>query len=819
MKKNIKNISLFLVFVLISILVFSCSSSPNAQIIEVDERDDIQTQIINLGLINSRENDYAFKQAHDGKHAYITSNRKQDRKQSLDDDLWEASKRNNEWNKIKNIGSSLNIAGVIDDDLIGDGSCAISFDGNTLYFVSSRAGGFGNADIYTATPDEDGDWENVKNIGAPINTKWFESHPSISPDNKTLYFVSDRQPGGYGGADIWYSELGDDGVWGEPRNMGPEVNTSGNESGPFIAADNSTLYFTSNGLPGYGKGTHDIFVVRKENEKWGKPKNLGPKVNSVYNDRFPYAPTSGLMLYFSSDRPGGRGGYDLYYAFPNPELPKRVPTISGIVVSSLDNQPMQVKIKVVELDSKESVEFESEKLTGKYFSVIPNGKRYEIFVEAEGYSPYSQVIEISDDSDVVEVVLNIVLLSNIRSDLNINVSHVLPSSEMIETDPMLVGFKGLLLKEVIVNELLPLLNYIFFDKESSQIPPRYKLFSSTNETEGFAEGDLSGGELIHYHHILNIVGSRMKVRPDVRITLAGCNDNLGRESGNTELSRTRANVTQEYLSSIWGIDKEHIKVIARNLPTKPSNQAIADGQAENRRVEILVDAGTLLEPTYIERSELYVAPEKVYFNINTVSEKPIRGWTLTITQDGKVLKRFTGDNGDMSIVTWNWLDTNNQLPQNDKPIVYRGIVYTTDGDTAFSNFSQIPVNKIILTPEEDQTVGRVFEKMTLILYDFNQSNLSPQNMEILRMVFPKITPDASVSVNGHTDNIGTDVANLNLSTERARIVHNTLKENKRARSYKYKGLGKNTPLYNNLLPEGRFYNRTVQVIIERDIRE
>jgi outer membrane protein OmpA-like peptidoglycan-associated protein len=172
----------------------------------------------------------------------------------------------------------------------------------------------------------------------------------------------------------------------------------------------------------------------------------------------------------------------------------------------------------------------------------------------------------------------------------------------------------------------------------------------------------------------------------------------------------------------------------------------------------------------------------------------------------------------MNAVTWNWLDANEALPQSDKPFVYWGVVYTIDGDSTVSNFSQISVNKIVLTSEEDQTVGRVFEKMTLILYDFNQYNLSPQNREVLRMVFPKITPDARISVNGHTDNIGSDVANLNLSRDRAKVVHDTLKENKPARSYNYKGLGKNSPLYNNLLPECRFYNRTVQVIIEKDVR-
>jgi outer membrane protein OmpA-like peptidoglycan-associated protein len=812
MKQIIKKISLFLVFILISILVFSCSSS---QIAELDEIEDIQ--VINLGVvINSPEDDYAFKQAHDGENAFLTSNRQIDRKTSDEDDIWIVPKQDTVWGIPRNAGNSLNVENKSNPS--GDGSCAISFDGRTLYFASSREGGFGNVDIYTATL-EAGQWKDVKNLGAPINTKWFESHPSISPDNKTLYFVSNR-PGGYGGADIWYSERDDNGLWGEPINMGQNVNTLGSESSPVIAADNATLYFSSNGLPGYGE--HDLFVVYKKNGKWGKPLNLGSKVNSVYNDRFPFVPTSEQIFYFSSDRPGGHGKYDVYVAIPNPKPPKKVTTISGIVRSYLENQPMQVKIKVFEVNSKDSIEVESERLTGKYNSVIPNGKKYDISTKAEGYIPYLPVIEVPMEDSVEEIVHNI-SLSKIVHNLNITILHALSSSEITETDSMLADFKGLLLKEIAVTDWFPfpLLNYIFFDKESSLIPSRYKLFQSVYETKSFSENNLSGSEqLIQYYHILNIVGSRMKARPDVKITLVGCNDNIVKENGNTELSKARANVVQEYLTSIWGIDKERIKVTARNLPANISNQNIVDGQAENRRVEIVVDAGTLFEPIYSNKTELFVISEEVNFNINAISDKPIKEWTLNITQDGKVLKQFTGDKGGMSTLSWNWLDTNNQLPQGDKPIIYSGVVYTTDGDSAVSSFSEIPVRKVVLTSSEEKQIdNKEFKKTALILYDFNQYDLSPQNMETLRMMFPKITPDARISVTGHTDNIGPDDVNLSLSRNRARVVYDILKGNINASDYNYQGFGKTIPIIqHNLLPENRFYNRNVQVIIERDIK-
>ena len=827
MKKIAKKISLFFVFILISIFIFSCSSSRNAG---VDE----DTQVVNLGVgINSTEDDYAFKQSHGGENAFLTSNRKSNTKISDEDDIWIIPRENNVWGTPRNAGNTLNVENK--DNPTGDGACTISLDGRTLYFASSREGGFGNVDIYTAILDvgqwdvkninrafknhphefEHSQWIDVKNLGAPINTKWFESHPSISPDNKTLYFVSNR-PGGYGKSDIWYSELGEDGLWGEPINMGPNVNTAENESSPFIAADNSTLYFSSNGLRGYGE--HDLFVVYKENGKWDKPVNLGPRVNGAYNDRFPYVPISGQTIYFSSDRKGGYGKYDVYVAIPNPKPPQKVTTISGIVSAAPDNQPMQVKIKVVEVDSRESIDLVSEIGTGKYFSIIPNGKKYEISVNLEGYVPYSQVIEVPDRDSGAEIVHNI-LLNEIVYNLNIIISHVLPSSEIIETDPMLVGFKGLLQKEVIVNGSFPLLPYIFFDKESSQIPSRYKQFQYGYDTKSFRENNL-GHQLMQYYHILNIVGSRMKARPDARITLVGCNDNLGSEKDNIELSMSRANAIKRYLVYAWDIERHRVKVTARNLPIIPSSQTIAEGQAENRRVEIVVDAGTLLEPIYVEKNELLATPEKVDFNINAISDKPMKSWTFNITQNGKVLKQFVGNKTGRNTVSWNWLNDNNLLPQNDKPIHYLGVIYTTDGDSAVSRFSEIPVKEVILTSSsaEQQIGNKVFEKMTLLWYDFNNANLSPHNTEILTTIFPKITPDVRVSVDGHTDIIGSDATNLSLSRNRAKAVHDILKKNSRAKNYKYQGFGKTNPLYDNLLPEGRFYNRSVQVTIEKDVK-
>jgi len=274
------------------------------------------------------------------------------------------------------------------------------------------------------------------------------------------------------------------------------------------------------------------------------------------------------------------------------------------------------------------------------------------------------------------------------------------------------------------------------------------------------------------------------------------------------------------LTSIWGIEKSRIKVTSRNLPLTPSNQTIADGQVENRRVEIVENIGTLLESIHIERKESFHAPEQVDFNINLISNKPIKKWTLSITQDDKLLKQFTGDTTDL-VTHWDWLDDNEMLLQSDKPIVYSGVIYTTDNNTVVAKGSEIPVKKVVMTSEEEEgeQTGKIIEKVSLILYQFNHYDLSSKGMEILRNIFPKITPDATVSVYGYTDIIGVDEVNLSLSTNRAKSVYEILKKNRSAKSYRYEGFGKHNPIYNNQYPEGRFYNRTVQVIIERDVKK
>ncbi len=811
MSKFFKNNLIFGFIFIIIILVSGCSASKESEIIKAKMVDDIE--IINMGKeLNSDANDYSLEMSSDGQSIYFTSDRTTETKKDVDDDIWFSKKNGKSWSQALNIGKPINIER--DYEFGGDGSPSLTSNGKKMFFASSRSDGIGNVDIYSADYSN-GSWSNIQDLGTTINSKRFDSHPSISADGKTLYFSSDRE-GGYGGMDIWVSKLDNNGNWEEPLNLGSDINTSGNESSPFIAADNVTLYFCSNGHPGYGK--YDIFVSRKLNGSWSKPENLGKPINSENNDRFPSVPATGNYVYFSSDRSGGFGKYDMYVGVPNPKPPKKVNTIAGVVTSAGDKKPMRAYIEIVNLESKESIKIESDKNNGKYFSILSSGSKFSISAKAEGYNDFSDKFEIEVKDTSQEITKNITL-SKVKANLNITVSHVVALSEMADRDPSLSGFMGLVLQEVKVNESLPLLNYIFFDKESSFLPGRYKLFKSSQDTVGFKESALFGSSLIQYYNVLNIIGARLKAIPKANITLIGCNDNLDKENNNTTLSRARAVTIQDYLVNIWGIDRERIKITARNLPELPSPQNTPDGQSENRRVEIQCDNWEVIKPISFGQNDVIPSPEKVLFNINVESDKQVKEWVLTITQDGAEYRKISGNKPGITSRNWDWKSADNALTHDEKPLTYSAFVVNSDKDTAHSYEVEIPVKKVrLVSREEGKLAEKQYEKISLILFDFNKYELNTQNQRVLDIIYEKITSDASVQIFGYTDDIGTDEVNLDLSNRRAKAVFDTLKKVKTAKNYYYEGLGKTKPLYNNLSPEGRFYNRTVQIIVEKDVR-
>jgi len=209
-------------------------------------------------------------------------------------------------------GEPMNLGPTV-NSLSDEAAPSIADDGLGLFFASKRLGGEGANDLWvTVRPTTSAPWEEPANLGPTINSSSNDAGPDISANGLTLFFHSDRT-GGSGGADLWVSTRNrTDDDWGEPVNLGPTVNSSQWEFSPSLSADGLSLFFASNRSG--GPGGYDLWVTTRATtqDDWGSPVNLGPTVNSSYRDLDGDISAEGLSLFFLSDRPGGYGDRDLW---------------------------------------------------------------------------------------------------------------------------------------------------------------------------------------------------------------------------------------------------------------------------------------------------------------------------------------------------------------------------------------------------------------------------------------------------------------------------------------------------------------------------
>ena len=226
-------------------------------------------------------------------------------------DIWVTTRPTtaDDWGTPVNLGSTVNSSS-------GEHSPSISADGLTLYFSDfgdPRPGGVGEVDIWVTTrATKDNEWRSPVNLGATVNTGARDAGPSISADGLALFLYSNR-PGGVGGVDIWVATRPTkDDDWGIPVWLGPTVNSSAHDCCPSISADGRTLFFGSNRPGGYGSWDLWLTTRATTDDPWGEPVNLGPTVNSSAMDDGASISADGSTLFFTSNRPGGVGGYDLW---------------------------------------------------------------------------------------------------------------------------------------------------------------------------------------------------------------------------------------------------------------------------------------------------------------------------------------------------------------------------------------------------------------------------------------------------------------------------------------------------------------------------
>jgi outer membrane protein OmpA-like peptidoglycan-associated protein len=407
-----------------------------------------------------------------------------------------------------------------------EGSQSISQNGKVLFFTGcNRPDGLGRCDIYIATKKGD-DWSKPFDIAPPINTSGWESQPSLSADGRTLYFVSNRK-GGYGGYDIWKSTLTEKG-WTEPENLGPNINTAFDEQSPFIHPDDSTLYFCSNGWPGLGG--MDLFVSHLgQDGKWQKPTNLGYPIYSNGDENGLTLTANGTYAFFASNKLNGLGGFDIYtFELPPALRPHQVTYVKGIVLDAVTKQPLESAVEIVDLVKNNPVyEDYSSAEQGDFLATITTGKDYGLNIAKDGYLFYSG---------------NFSLVGHETKN---------PFNITVYLQPIEVGNKVIL----------------------------KNIFFATNK---FDLKDESRAELQKLIDFLNLNAT-------VKIEISGHTDNVGSDQANSVLSENRAKSVYQYLVAN-GIKAERLtfKGYGETQPIAPNDNDA--GRSQNRRTEFKIIA-------------------------------------------------------------------------------------------------------------------------------------------------------------------------------------------------------------------------------------
>ncbi len=439
------------------------------------------------------------------------------RSQAAREDFFESTMNKGSYSKAREIDGDINIEPF-------KGAINISQDGEWLLFAADLGqNGFGSYDIYISYWTPKG-WSEPQNLGPNINTDAWESAPSLSPDKRALYFVSTK-PGGQGGSDIYVSFNTGKG-WSKAMNMGSNINTIGDEQAPFIHADNQTLYFTSNGLLGYGG--NDLFLTKKvpATGGWSTPLNLGYPINTIDNEGSLFVAADGITAYYSSDRVDSRGGLDLYKFELRPDVrPIKTLYVQGTVYDAKTKKGLPSSVELIDNSTNTSVTKVQTDETGYYFITLPVGKDYTFTVNRQGYLFYSKLYELaSKQAD-----------STYRNDIPLQ-----PIEMNITTR----------------------LNNIQFETNSFKLLPV---------------------SLIELDKLLQLLNEN----PQIKVEISGHTDNVGAAADNLKLSQNRAKAVVDYLVS-KGIDPKRLTSKGYGATNPVADNKTEEGRARNRRTEFTI---------------------------------------------------------------------------------------------------------------------------------------------------------------------------------------------------------------------------------------
>ncbi len=466
----------------------------------------------NLGdSINTDQLEYFPSFTIDGSKMIFT------RRIASDEDFYESNFINGKWSKALPLGDKVNTN-------LNEGAQNISQDGQLLIFTGCNyPEGEGSCDLYFSVRTNNG-WSEAQNLGPVLNTDFWESSPSLSPDKRHLYFASSRA-GGFGGRDIWVTHRLPTGKWSRPENLGEAVNTSADESCPFMHADNETLYFNSNGHPGYGMT--DLFLSKKVNDSsWTVAENLGYPINTIDDQGSLIVAADAKTAYYASDGTDTKGGLDIYsFQLREDIRPLKTLWVKGKVFDKKTNAGLPSAVELTDLKNGNLISKIQTDEDGNYLVTLPVGKDYAFNVNRRGYLFYSDNFSLSKNNIDSVFIVNIPL-------------------QPIEKGATIV------------------LKNIFFETG------KYEL---QNE---------SRSELDKLVTLLND-------NPNLKIQIDGHTDNVGQEKDNQLLSTNRAKAVIGYLLS-KSINMQRLSYKGFGSTRPVAANSTENGKALNRRTELSI---------------------------------------------------------------------------------------------------------------------------------------------------------------------------------------------------------------------------------------
>ena len=404
------------------------------------------------------------------------------------------------------------------------GSMSLSADLQTLYYAADYAEqGYGRYDIYKVQRSPWG-WSKPKNLGQRINSDYWDSAPSIAPDGNSIYFASNR-PDGYGGIDIYVSYKNEKGYWEEAINLGPTINTKGDDQTPFIHADNQSLYFSSNGRPGFGGS--DIYVSRKKIDgNWTTPINLGYPINTYDNEGSIAVASNGSTAYIASDRADSRGELDIYkITLAENTRAHKTWYIKGQIVDAKTNKKIPADLNIVDPASGYPIMEMKVDSMGQFLLALPYFDSLGLKINSLGHDYLSSILPIDSVKAMAGKTFNFALLP---------------------------------IEKVFTKTF----NQVYFETNSATLQA------------------ISNVEL-------DALAGYLKTTLNAQILIEGHTDNTGIATQNNLLSLQRANAIANYLQQ-KGIARNRIqcKGFGATMPIADNNTAA--GRAKNRRTSFTI---------------------------------------------------------------------------------------------------------------------------------------------------------------------------------------------------------------------------------------